>query len=82
MITPWTYIIIMSADLIKVDFSEVLQTSEESVRKSIDGTKAVLKYEGNMPSSIESLTDKQGPYTHEEILTILIGEDWVVNDPY
>lgn len=82
MISPWTYIIIMSADLPKVDFSEVLQTSEETVRKSIDGTKAVLKYEGSMPSSIVNLSNKEGAYTHEEILIILAGEEWTINEPY
>jgi hypothetical protein len=32
-----------------------------------------------MPSSIQALTTKEGPYTHSEIITILDGPTW--NDP-
>ena len=29
-----------------------------------------------MPSSVEALTTKEGPYTYEEILVILATEEW------
>lgn len=80
--TNWTYVIINTVDLSQVNFDEVLQTSEDTVRKSIDGTKCVLKYNGNLPPSLEFITLVEGPYTQEQILQVLLGEDWVVNDPY
>lgn len=60
-----------------VDFTQVLETSQDTVRKSIDETKTFLKWEGDVvPSSINSLTTKEGPYTYSEIKTILSGEEW------
>jgi len=29
-----------------------------------------------MPTSVSSLTTKEGPYTHDEILAILATEEW------
>lgn len=60
-----------------IDFNEVLETSAETVRKSIDGTKTFVKWDGeNIPPSVENLTTKEGPYTYEEILTLLAGPEW------
>ena len=65
-----------------IDFSQVLETSIDTVRKSIDGTKTFVKWDGDtIPSSVDSLTTKEGPYTYEEILTILNGPEWTSNDP-
>lgn len=73
------YVIFNVTELDKINFDEVLETSAETVRKSIDGTKTFVKWEDNrfVPDSIETLTTK-GPYlTHEEILVILTTtEDW------
>ena len=68
-------------ELDNIDFNEVLETSKDTVRKSIDGTKTFVKWEGNIPSSVQSLTTKEGPYTYEEILTILQSPEWTSNEP-
>ena len=60
----------------KVDFTQVMETSIDTVRKSIDGTKTFVKWEGGEPSFVSSLTTKEGPYTHEEILQILSTSEW------
>jgi len=39
-----TYAIIAIADIDKVDFSQVDQTSADTVRKSLDGSEFVLKW--------------------------------------
>lgn len=70
------FMIFQTSELSLIDFSQVLETSEESVRKSIDETKTFVKWEGDTPSSVESLTTKEGPYTYEEISEILSGSDW------
>jgi len=65
------------SELNQIDFTQVLETSIDTVRKSVDQTKTFVKWDGiNIPSSVESLTTKEGPYTYEEILTILSTEEW------
>lgn len=65
-------------ELDKINFDEVLETSAETVRKSVDGTKTFVKWDDGQdaPPSVASLTTK-GPYlTHAEILEILATEVW------
>jgi hypothetical protein len=75
------YVIFNVSELSSINFSQVLETSADTVRKSIDETLTFVKYEGDMPSSVSALTTKEGPYTHSEILTILSGEDWTDPNP-
>ena len=75
------YVIFNVSELATIDFSQVLETSIDTVRTSIDATQTFVKYEGEMPSSVVALTTKQGPYTHSEILTILAGPDWTDPNP-
>ena len=71
------FMIFNVSELPNIDFTQVCETSAETVRLSVDGTKTFVKWDGNLiPSSVESLTTKEGPYTYEEILTILAGPDW------
>jgi len=60
-----------------VNFNEVLETSQDTIRKSVDETKTFVKWEGDdTPTSVDSLTTKEGPYTYNEILTILSTSEW------
>ena len=59
-----------------IDFSKVMETSADTLRLSVDGTKTFVKWEGTEPSCISSLTTKTQIYTYEEILNILAGPDW------
>jgi len=70
------YMIFNVSELPNIDFSQVLETSVETVRKSVDGTKTFVKWEGNEPSSVTNLQTKEGPYTYSEILDILSGPEW------
>ena len=71
------FMIFNVSELNTINFNEVLETSIETVRKSVDETKTFVKWEGTIiPSSVESLITKEGPYTYEEILTILSTEEW------
>jgi len=59
-----------------------LETSIDTVRKSIDETKTFVKWDGNViPSSVDSLTTKEGPYTYTEMITILNGPEWTSDEP-
>ena len=64
-----------------IDFNEVLETSQDTVRKSVDETKTFVKWEGEpTPTSVDSLTTKEGPYTYNEILTILATPEWSLEE--
>jgi hypothetical protein len=67
-----TFVIIDSSEVGSVDFDQVMQTSADKLRYSLDGTKTFVKYEGTQPFFLLGKTE----YTHEEILTILSGSEW------
>lgn len=75
------YIIFNVSELPNIDFNVVLETSFETVRRSLDGTKTFVKWENEMPKCIQSLTTKEGPYSHSEILEILNTQEWKPNNP-
>ena len=70
------FMIFNVSELGQIDFSTVLETSSETVRKSVDGTKTFVKWDGTMPTCVNNLTTKQGPYTYDEILVILATSEW------
>jgi|TARA_R110000823_G_C15536945_1_gene457570 hypothetical protein len=70
------YIIFEVSEIDTIDFSQVLETSVDTVRKSVDETLTFVKWEGSTPSSVSSLTNTEGPYTHTEILSVLSTETW------
>ena len=70
------FVIFDVTELNLIDFNQVYETSEETVRKSVDGTKTFVKYDIPQPSSIVSLTTKSQEYTYDEILEILNTPEW------
>lgn len=74
------FIIFNQSELNKIDFNQVLETSVNTIRTSINGTKTFVKWEGEMPECVASLTTKEGPYTHEQMLNILATDVWTDNN--
>jgi hypothetical protein len=71
------FMIFNVSELLQIDFTQVLETSIDTVRKSVDETKTFVKWDGiTIPSSVDSLTTKEGPYTYNEILDILATPEW------
>jgi hypothetical protein len=70
------YLILPVSELTKVDFNLVLETSAETVRKSIDETKTFVKWDGEAPAFVATISGAEGPYTYDEILNILTGVEW------
>nr|QMP83415.1 MAG: hypothetical protein [Caudoviricetes sp.] len=70
------FIIFPTSELSKVDFSQVLETSAETARRSVDGSKTFVKWDGEQPEFVSTLENTEGPYTYEEILEILNGLEW------
>jgi hypothetical protein len=76
------FMIFNVSELPQIDFTQVLETSIDTVRKSVDQTKTFVKWDGvEIPSSVDSLTTKEGPYTYEEILIILATPEWTDPNP-
>ena len=74
------YLILNTDEINLIDFEQVLETSADTVRTSVDGTKTFVKWDGLEPDFTDMLTTKQGPYTHSEILEILTSEEWRENE--
>lgn len=74
------YVIVPISEINNINFAEVLETSAATCRYSIDGTKTFIKYEGNMPPSVQGIVGKSQEYSHDEILAILSTTEWT-NDP-
>ena len=76
------FMIFNVSELPNIDFTQVLESSIDTVRKSVDQTKTFVKWDGTtIPPSVDSLTTKEGPYTYSEILVILATPEWTDPDP-
>ena len=71
------WVIIGRDDVSSVDFSQVMETSADTLRYSTDGNKTFVKYEGSKPSFLTGKT----VYTHSQILTELAKDEWSEDDP-
>jgi hypothetical protein len=80
MYTNRNFMIFSTSETGSIDYNEVLETSSETLRLSVDGSKSFVKWDSEIiPTTVDSLTTKEGPYTYEEIVTILTGSFWVDN---
>jgi hypothetical protein len=70
------FMIFNTSELSTIDFNTVCETSQDTVRKSIDQTKTFVKWDGETPQCVLDLTTQEGPYSYEEILNILSTEEW------
>ena len=75
------FMIFNVSELDQIDFTQVLETSAETVRKSVDETKTFVKWDGTIPTCVSNLTTKEGPYTYDEILVILATAEWTDPNP-
>jgi hypothetical protein len=74
------FMIFNVSELPNINFDEVLETSIDTVRKSVDQTKTLVKWDDVMPTCVSNLTTKEGPYTYDEILVILSTPEWTEPD--
>lgn len=70
------YVVFNVSELSKIDFEQVIEVSNQTIRKSLDETKTFIKWEGTAPAFVSNLTTKEGPYTHVEMLNILSTKEW------
>ena len=78
----FNYVILLVSEITNensaIDFSQLLNTNANMLRKNKDGSKVIVKYSGNKPSFLNNKTI----YTHEQILSIVndTDGDWCVDD--
>lgn len=78
-----TYVTLSASEVNQLDYSQILQTSQETLRYSIDGLQTIVKWDtvDGVPSCVNSLTTK-GPYmTHDEALELMATTAWTDPNP-
>jgi len=73
------YVIFDTNEVSAINFDEVMEDSENTLRRNVDNTKTFVKYEGQMPASVSALTTKSAEYTIAEILDVLNGSEWQID---
>jgi len=73
-----TYAVINLTDVGLIDFSQVGETSPSTIRKSLDDTQFVIKWqEGYIPTFItDSSVVPVGTYDHHAILELMATSAW------
>lgn len=74
------YLVIPTSITGSINFEEVMETSIETLRLSVDGTQTFVKYDitNGRPSIYSEIYTE---YTHSEILDLLSTSDWTSNEP-
>ena len=67
------WVIFNTSETGSIDFSQVMETSSDTLSLNLSGSQTFVKYEGSQPSSVTALSSKSQEYTHSEILNILTG---------
>jgi len=67
------YVIINADEVDSVDFDQVDETSESTLRFSLDNSLTFVKYDGAKPRFLYG----KDTYTHSEILAILATDEWI-----
>ena len=73
-----TYAIINLTDISLIDFSQIAQSSASTIRKSLDDTQFVIKWEdGYTPTFITNASViPVGTYDHHAILELMATDKW------
>lgn len=74
------YVILNSSDISSIDFSYVKETSIDTLRYNIPGTKTFVKFIGSTPNFLLGKTQ----YSHSTILSILNNPtgEWYFGEEY
>ena len=70
------WVIVNVSDITEEMIECAIQSSMDTLRKSLDGTKAILKWDGDTPTCFDGMTT----YNHSEILTELAKSTWTEAD--
>jgi hypothetical protein len=76
-----TYITFNVSEIDSIDFNQVLETSIETLRYSVDKTQTLVKWDGEIPSCVLGLTTKSAYMSYDEIVALLNTPIWTINEP-
>jgi hypothetical protein len=71
-----TYSIINIEDLPLIDFNEVFQTSAQTIRRSLDDTLFVIKYNAEPTFIASGLVTPSQVLSHSEVLILMSSPKW------
>ncbi len=71
-----TYAIISITDLANIDFSQVGETDENTIRKSLDETEFVIKYNSEPTFIADGTVVPLQTLTHEQALVLMATAEW------
>jgi hypothetical protein len=75
-----TYVIIDTTEITDensaIDFSKLMNRNAAMLRYSLDGSKALVKYNGDQPSFLSGKTT----YTYDEIKVEMAKSDWYIEE--
>lgn len=66
------YVKINTSEVSGVDFNQVIEKSADDLRYSVDGNKAIVKFEGDTPSFLAGKTQ----YGWSDIMDVLNTVEW------
>ncbi len=70
------WVIVNVSDITEEMIGSAIQSSMDTLRKSLDGTQAILKWDGDTPTCFDGMTT----YNHSEILTELAKSTWTEDE--
>ena len=70
------WVIVNVSDITDEMIDSAIQTSISTLRKTLNGTKAILKWDGDPPTCFDGMAT----YSHSEILTELAKSTWTEAD--
>ena len=71
-----TYAIISIADLANIDFSQIGETDENTIRKSLDETQFVIQYNAEPTFIADGTVTPLQTLTHDQALVLMASAEW------
>jgi len=71
-----TYITIPVSELSNVNWSQVLNNDAANTKRNIAGDTAIVKWSGDMPSSIAAITGKGDALDYDSVLSLIQTPEW------
>lgn len=68
------YLIIPANIVDQINFDQVMETSAETLRYSVDGTETFVKYD--LPNRPDIYDESYSELTHEEVIEVLSSSKW------
>jgi len=71
-----TYAIINIADLANIDFLQIGETDQNTIRKSLDDSQFVIKWNTEPSFITDGTVSPLQTLTHEQALTLMASAEW------